>query len=155
VEYMWCGLPVIYNNYAELSPLIADYEAGWTLDPLDKAGVEQVVHEALSRPEIVAERGRNAQRLVRERLTWDRAIQPLVDFLRAPRLSVGPRLDLVTYFIDDVDRVLTRWRDAETRPASRMFLTSVLHYRQRGLGYLLQESLAFIVKGGRPSARPG
>jgi glycosyltransferase involved in cell wall biosynthesis len=156
VEYMWCGLPVIYNNYAELSPLITDYQAGWTLDPLDKAGVEQVVHEVLSRPEIVWERGRNAQRLVRERLTWDRAIRPLVDFLRAPRVSVEPRPDLVTYFVHDVDRVLTRWRDAETRPVRRMFLTSVLLYRKKGLNYLLQESLAFIGRAGRSSAaRPG
>ena len=38
VEYLWCGLPVIYNNYAELSGYIADYQAGWTLDPADPAG---------------------------------------------------------------------------------------------------------------------
>src|SRR5690606_23877220 len=35
VEYLWCGLPVIYHDYAELSDYIREYEAGWTVDPED------------------------------------------------------------------------------------------------------------------------
>ncbi|MGH2523626.1 MAG: glycosyltransferase family 4 protein, partial [Anaerolineales bacterium] len=94
VEYLWCGLPVIYNNYAELSSLIAEYEAGWVLDPLDREGLARIVRGILAQPELAHERGRNAQRLVRERLTWERATEPLAAFLRAPRLRPSNALDL-------------------------------------------------------------
>ena len=85
VEYLWCGLPVIYNNYAELSSYIADYQAGWTLDPADPAGLRRVLDEMLDDPAMLEVRSRNAQRLVRERLTWDRTIAPLDAFCRQPR----------------------------------------------------------------------
>ena len=85
VEYLWCGLPVIYNNYAELSSYIADYQAGWTLDPANPAGLRRVLDEMLDDPAMLETRSRNAQRLVRERLTWDRTIAPLDAFCRQPR----------------------------------------------------------------------
>jgi glycosyltransferase involved in cell wall biosynthesis len=85
VEYLWCGLPVVYNDYADLARLIAEYEAGWTVDPLDRAAIAAVVDAILADPAEVERRGRNAQRLVRERLTWDRTIAPLDAFCRQPR----------------------------------------------------------------------
>ena len=85
VEYLWCGLPVIYNNYAELSGYIADYQAGWTLDPADPAGLRRALDDMLDDPAMLETRSRNAQRLVRERLTWDRTIAPLDAFCRQPR----------------------------------------------------------------------
>ncbi len=33
VEYLWAGLPVIYNNYSELSEYITRHKAGWCIDP--------------------------------------------------------------------------------------------------------------------------
>ena len=84
VEYLWCGLPVIYNNYAELAEYIRSYNAGWTLDPQDKDALQNVLEEIVSSPELVSERGRNAQKLVKERLTWDKTIEPLDEFCRAP-----------------------------------------------------------------------
>ncbi|MBD3306101.1 glycosyltransferase [candidate division KSB3 bacterium] len=84
VEYLWCGLPVIYNNYAELSSYISDYNAGWTLDPGDTLALRRVIEEIIEQPAAVAERSHNAQRLVRERLTWDRTIDPLDAFCRNP-----------------------------------------------------------------------
>jgi GT2 family glycosyltransferase/glycosyltransferase involved in cell wall biosynthesis len=84
VEYLWCGLPVIYNDYSELSDYIREYEAGWTLDPEDGAGVRAIVETILRNPAIALERGRNAQRLVRERLTWEQGIEPLDRFVRRP-----------------------------------------------------------------------
>lgn len=91
VEYLWCGLPVIYNNYAELSPLIREYQAGWTIDPTDHAALQQAVAEVFEQPERVREYSRNAQRLVRERLTWDRTIDPLDEICRAPTLRPRDR----------------------------------------------------------------
>jgi hypothetical protein len=75
---------VIYNNYSELSPCICDYDAGWTLDPEDEEALDAVVDEVLDHPERVATRKNNAQRLIRERLTWDITIRPLLEFCRKP-----------------------------------------------------------------------
>lgn len=84
VEYLWCGLPVIYQDYAELSAYIRAYEAGWLVDPADQAAIRNAIEEILTQPELVAARSRNAQRLVREQLTWDKTIAPLDAFCRAP-----------------------------------------------------------------------
>lgn len=84
VEYLWCGLPVIYNDYAELSRYIREYRAGWTIDPNDRAALKAAVSEVFEQPDRVREYSRNAQRLVRERLTWDRTIDPLDGICRNP-----------------------------------------------------------------------
>ncbi len=94
VEYLWCGLPVIYNDYSELSELIREYDAGWTLDPADSDGLRAAISEILDDERRVAEKSANAQRLVRERLTWDRTIAPIDGFVRTAALR--PRDSRVT-----------------------------------------------------------
>lgn len=89
VEYLWCGLPVIYNNYAELADYIRDYDAGWTVDPLDARAIRSVIEEILDDPACVTRKSLNAQRLVRERLAWDRTIEPLDAFCREARKHTG------------------------------------------------------------------
>lgn len=86
VEYLWCGLPVIYNDYSELSDYIRRYEAGWVLDPEDRDGLKAIIAAILAEPDLLQERSRNAQRLVRECFTWDRAIDDLDRFCRRPLL---------------------------------------------------------------------
>jgi glycosyltransferase involved in cell wall biosynthesis len=84
VEYLWCGLPVLYNDYAELSRYIRDYRAGWAINPNDHAALHAAVNEIFEQPDRVREYSRNAQRLVRERLTWDQTIDPLDAICRHP-----------------------------------------------------------------------
>jgi glycosyltransferase involved in cell wall biosynthesis len=84
VEYLWCGLPVVYNNYAELADYIAEYDAGWLIDPADEAQIRETVREILRGPESVCRKGQNAQRLVRERLSWENTVKPLADYCRQP-----------------------------------------------------------------------
>ncbi len=93
VEYLWCGLPVIYNDYAELAEHIREYEAGWTVDPEDAEGLGRVITEVFEHPDQVDERGRNAQRLVRDRFTWERTIAPADHFLRHPSVRRGQTLE--------------------------------------------------------------
>jgi hypothetical protein len=89
VVYLWAGVPVIYNNYSELSRYIAEYDAGWTLDPEDTCGLANVLEEIRQHPEVIRRKSANAQRLVREHFTWDRTIEPLDAFCRKP--SVRPK----------------------------------------------------------------
>ncbi|MDP8911936.1 MAG: glycosyltransferase [Actinomycetota bacterium] len=85
VEYLWCGLPVVYNDYAELAEYIEEADAGWTVDPEDEGAISAVVDEILREPETVRRKGENARRLARERLAWDRTIRPLAEFCNGPR----------------------------------------------------------------------
>jgi glycosyltransferase involved in cell wall biosynthesis len=89
VEYLWCGLPVIYNDYAELADYIREYDAGWTVDPLDARALRSVFETILDDPACVTRKSINAQRLVRDCLAWDRTIEPLDSFCREPRKHDG------------------------------------------------------------------
>ena len=84
VEYLWCGLPVVYNNYAELAGYIRKYDAGWTVDPEDKGSIAAVIEEILADPALVSRKSANAHQLVRECFTWDKTIEPIDAFLRSP-----------------------------------------------------------------------
>ncbi|MCP4667878.1 MAG: glycosyltransferase family 4 protein [Deltaproteobacteria bacterium] len=85
VEFMWAGLPVIYNDYAELSDLIRTYKAGWLVPPTDFQALSKVIEEVLDDPHTVARASKNAQRLVRENLVYDPVIRPLAEFCKRPR----------------------------------------------------------------------
>jgi glycosyltransferase involved in cell wall biosynthesis len=79
VDYLACGLPPLYGDYAELAGPIARYDAGIVVDPTAPAAVATAVNAALDDPARLVARRANARRLVDEQLTWDRTVAPLVD----------------------------------------------------------------------------
>lgn len=81
--YLWAGLPVIYNDYADLSKLIQRYDAGWCISPGDQQALLEVIEEIYNDPEKVARKSSNAARLARREFSWDRAVEPLVKLLRS------------------------------------------------------------------------
>jgi glycosyltransferase involved in cell wall biosynthesis len=83
-EYLWCGLPVIYNDYGELTTMIRDYEAGWTASPEDADTLRELLRKIVHDPAEIRRRSANAQRLARERLNWARTTTPLDQFCRNP-----------------------------------------------------------------------
>ncbi|MDP8225733.1 MAG: glycosyltransferase [Candidatus Lernaella stagnicola] len=85
VEYLWCGLPVIYGDYGELAAPLREYDAGWVVDPGDPAALEAVLDEIFGDPEVVARKSANAQKLAAALFTWERAVTPLARFVDAPR----------------------------------------------------------------------
>ncbi len=95
VDFLHAGLPPLYADYAELSPLIRDYDAGFVVSPDDDAAIAAALDLAFTDPEGVAARGRAAGRLARERLAWNRTIAPLATFCAAPTRRqpglLGPR----------------------------------------------------------------
>jgi N-acetylglucosaminyl-diphospho-decaprenol L-rhamnosyltransferase len=91
VEYLWCGLPVIYNHYSELSDLIRDYDAGWVVDPDNLGAIHLVLEEIFDHPDVVLQKGANAQRLVRDLLTWDTTIEPLDHVAESPSPRANAR----------------------------------------------------------------
>lgn len=87
VEYLWAGLPVIHQPWSELAGYIGPYGAGWLLEPGDDAALEAALNEIFERPDRAAAKGLAGQRLVAENLTYDRAIGPLDEFIRSPRIN--------------------------------------------------------------------
>ena len=83
-EYLWCGLPVIYNDYGELTSMIRDYEAGWIASPEDADTLRELLRKIVHDPAEIRRRSANAQRLARERLNWARTTDPLDQFCRNP-----------------------------------------------------------------------
>jgi glycosyltransferase involved in cell wall biosynthesis len=85
IEYLWAGLPVIYNAFSEISEYIKKYNAGWCIDPEDSDELGAVLDEILADPHQLIELSMNAQELVRECFTWDKTISPLKEFCKNPK----------------------------------------------------------------------
>lgn len=85
IDYLAASLPVVTNRFTEIAAAIDAAEAGWCVDLGTSGSLEETVEAILRDPAEVARRGANARRLVDERYTWDRTIDPLDRYLRAPR----------------------------------------------------------------------
>lgn len=81
--YLQCGLPVIYNNYSELSSLITKNECGWCLDPTDEMGFRRLVNDILEDPTIAQSMRDRARAAARDQ-SWDRTIDPLATYCANP-----------------------------------------------------------------------
>ncbi len=90
VDYLACGLPPLYSDYAELSGPIARYNAGFIVDPADPDAVAAAVGAALDDPAGLAARRIGARRLADELLTWDRTIAPLAAWCASPTRRARP-----------------------------------------------------------------
>jgi hypothetical protein len=91
VDYLACGLPPLYSDYAELAGPIARYDAGTTVNPADERAVAAALNRLLDDPADLAARRAGARRLVDDLLTWDKTIAPLAAWCAAPsRREPGP-----------------------------------------------------------------
>ncbi len=90
VVYLSCGLPVLTQTGHELAEWIAQYDAGWRLDPTaPPESVETFVERFLNSPDETASKRENARRLVQEQFTWDRTIAPLAAWCQSPTVRTG------------------------------------------------------------------
>lgn len=80
------GCPVVATEGGTIGRLIAEADAGWVVPPQEPEALAAALAELLSQPGLVAARRARAHELAR-RFAWDRALAPLVAFLRAPRLD--------------------------------------------------------------------
>jgi hypothetical protein len=130
VEYLWCGLPVIYNNYAELADYIGPAGAGWCLNPEDRQAMAAVFDEILLHPAGLVARAHCARRLAEERLNWALTIEPLDRFCRnpyhRPRSSSAPQLPGAHCGL------------------RRLFDEAARHYRRGGPRVLADETWQFV-----------
>lgn len=82
LDYIWAGLPTIAARGDAISELIARHDLGITVNCEDVEDVAGAMLRLLDTPrETFAERFDHARRA----LTWERVVQPLRAFCRAPR----------------------------------------------------------------------
>lgn len=86
--YLYCGLPVIHNNYSELSDIIRGHNCGWTLDPDDEESFRKTIRSILTGHAPLASLRGNAIRAASE-YAWDKTIDPLARFCATPRMRAG------------------------------------------------------------------
>jgi glycosyltransferase involved in cell wall biosynthesis len=73
-----CGVPVIHPPFTEVSPMIAEYDAGWLVDPPDTKSLEEVISRILDDPDIVRQKKENARALAAKVLDPAVAVKPLI-----------------------------------------------------------------------------
>ncbi|HEX6198762.1 MAG TPA: glycosyltransferase, partial [Thermoanaerobaculia bacterium] len=81
LDALAAGLPVVTSEGGTLSRLLREENAGWVVPPGDARALAAALEEALDEPDRHAA---GAAALAR-RLSWDRALEPLLLFCRAPR----------------------------------------------------------------------
>ena len=92
--YLWSGVPVIYNDYADLGRLIRQYDAGWTVSPSDSEALNLVLAEVFDDPASLARKAERAQHLAREVFSWDRAVLPLLEALGTKTREKAAEVDV-------------------------------------------------------------
>jgi hypothetical protein len=73
-----CGVPVIHPPFTEVSPMIAEYDAGWLIDPPDTKTLEDVISGIIDDPDLVRRKKENARVLASEVLDPAVAVKPLL-----------------------------------------------------------------------------
>ena len=73
-----CGVPVLHPPFTEVSPMIAEYDAGWLVDPADTEALEAVISGIVKDPEGLAKKKQNARALASAVIDPAVAVKPLV-----------------------------------------------------------------------------
>ena len=73
-----CGVPVIHPPFTEVSPMIAEYDAGWLVEPTDTAALERILGGILDDSDVVRRKKANARALATEVLDPAVAVKPLL-----------------------------------------------------------------------------
>ncbi len=83
LDYLWAGLPMIVSAGDTLSKLVAERELGCVVPTEDVDAVADAILKLAADSERRSRRAA-AMAQVREQFTWERALQPLVEFCRNP-----------------------------------------------------------------------
>ena len=82
----WTGLPILITQGSPSSDLVRNEQLGRVVGYEDVEGTAEAILDMLSLPDLRVHYRPHFER-VRRRFTWDRVVQPLVGFCRAPRFA--------------------------------------------------------------------
>jgi glycosyltransferase involved in cell wall biosynthesis len=78
-----CGVPVLHPPFTEVSPMIAEYDAGWLVDPEDPETLEAAICKIIEDPAEVRQKKKNARVLASAVIDPAVAVEPLVRIMEA------------------------------------------------------------------------
>jgi len=87
-DYLWGGLPIVTSSAPGTDELLLRYDAGVVVDSEAPHGFAHALLSALAEQERMRA---GAARFVDDH-QWRRVLQPLVDFVRAPRVDVAKEM---------------------------------------------------------------
>jgi glycosyltransferase involved in cell wall biosynthesis len=147
MDYLWAGLPVVTSGGDALGGLVEEAGLGRTVRPGDVEGLELALDAMLFDDKAIAVARANVTRL-QPTLTWERALDPLLEFCRQPVRAP----DLVAK-IGSAD--LPRRRFAPTQATLRDELARArLLLGEGGPGYVARRAIGKIRRAaGRRASR--
>lgn len=83
LDYLWTGLPIVTTTGDSFADLVANEGLGMVVPPEDPDRLADALDAVLYEPEVAAA-ARERIAVVRERFTWETALEPLVSFCRNP-----------------------------------------------------------------------
>jgi len=101
--YLWAGIPIIYNDYADLASSIKKFDAGWCLRPGDEAGFRAILDEIYSNPSCIARKSKNAISLAKHLFNRKEAAEKIIKLLSAPATSPDSELDILLDIAESCD----------------------------------------------------
>ena len=78
-----CGVPVLHPPFTEVSPMIAEYDAGWLVDPENLGALEKVIGKIVGDATEVRRKKENARRLASSIIDPAVAVKPLVRIMES------------------------------------------------------------------------
>lgn len=86
IDYIWTGLPMVVSAGDSLSEVVGECGLGKVVPIGDASRIASALVQILSLPDP-RQAYRQTFASVRERFTWERAVQPLLRFLQSPQRS--------------------------------------------------------------------
>ncbi len=83
LDYLWAGLPMVVTEGDSFAELVESEGLGVVVPAQDVAALEAAIDRVLFDEKFAASVRQNVAR-VRERFVWERALAPLLEFVRAP-----------------------------------------------------------------------
>ncbi len=102
-SYLWSGVPVIYNDYSDLSDLIKKYDAGWCISPGDESGFDKILEEIYANPSLVKQKGLNAKKLAAENFDRKTHAKNLIELINSPRVISKEVIDIAIETAENCD----------------------------------------------------
>ena len=137
--YLWAGLPVITHNFGGLSHLIERYKAGWTLEPSNNKCLIDLVENIVTAPECLIDPRANARRLAADHLTWNKTIEPLDRFCRAPQIN--RRSSPLTFTLNSYEKKQHVMEKRISDLQAERELMGMVHRRPKGFAVFTSTSL--------------
>lgn len=150
VDLLWGGLPVITSDGDELSSLLEVHGCGQSVSVGDQKGLATAIVRLLKDKEERQRMSQNARKLVKERFTWAKVLEPVNEFCKNPELAAD-RIDrkarqsvlAVTGNFEDYGKAVLEYQLATEKKMSNKVRLS---YQAEGLSGFLRRIFRFLAR---------